>query len=191
VTPVRESPICRALAPEPADRSDQHRITTVIGIPKPKARSAVYRSRRRCCRSLPTVGGDRQGNGHDRNTADHQKGLSKLNSSPAGMGIGPIGASRSSEREVFGTGSLLEVRADQRSSAISPGPRSPPLPYGSSPCPKPLGGYPHSCRRSWWSVDAPTRKRPQKTVTIVMTVTPTRTPLTQAVSSVTITVTVG
>jgi hypothetical protein len=37
----------------------------------------------------------------------------------------------------------------------------------------------------------PPRKRPQTTVIIVMTVTPTRNPLTQAVSSVTVTVTVG
>ena len=44
------------------------------------------------------------------------------------MAIDPIGASRSNERVVVGTGSLLEVRGDQRSTAIT-------IPLGLGPAP--------------------------------------------------------
>jgi hypothetical protein len=43
------------------------------------------------------------------------------------MVIGPIAASRGNEREVVGTGSLLEAREDQRSMAIAILPGASPL----------------------------------------------------------------
>jgi hypothetical protein len=87
------------------------------------------------------------------------------------MVIGPIAASRGNEREVVGTGSLLEVREDQRSAAIAILPGASPLyrteallaPNSSLailPLAADLGGR-------WTPLS---RKRPQTTVTIVMTV---------------------
>ena len=54
----------------------------------------------------PTVRGDRRTSRRDRHTVDHQRGLPKPNSSSVGMVIGPIGASRSSERGVAGPEAL-------------------------------------------------------------------------------------
>jgi hypothetical protein len=95
--------------------------------------------------------------------------------------IGPIGVFRGGEREVVGTGSLLDVREDQRSMAIAISSLGPPPSLPILALAADLDGR--------WT--PPPRKRQQKTVISVTTVTPTRNPLTQAVSSVTVTVTVG
>ena len=94
------------------------RGVTVILIPKPKSRSAGYRSIGECRRSLLDREDDRRGNGRDRTTADHQKDLFTPNNGSVGMVIGPIGAYRGSERGAVGTGSLLDVRGNQRTLAI-------------------------------------------------------------------------
>src|SRR5215203_3042387 len=67
------------------------------------------------------------------NHGDHRR------CSPVGAAIGTIGASRSSERGIVGTGRLLEAREDQRSKAIviPPGPN--PSPLRKLPLPPGLG----------------------------------------------------
>ncbi len=76
------------------------------------------------------------------------------------MVIGPIAASRGNEREVVGTGSLLEVREDQRSAAIAILPGASPSTVRKLSLPELPLGYPHSCRRSRWAVEPPTKKTP-------------------------------